>query len=375
MREVIENLVIGGGPAGAASSIDLARSGRAVTLLERKQLPHHKVCGEFISVEAAQQLESLGIDLEGLGAQAVNKLRLISGKSILDVPLPFTAWSLSRRVLDAALLEQASSEGVRVEYGTTANALQRDRDHWAVTAQVSSGETVNIAADCVFLATGKHDLRQWRRRRTQGAGDYIGFKLHLKAEQEQLSRLRNTVELHFFDEGYAGIEPVENGDLNLCFLVKRKTFHDCGKNWQALFAWLAETSPHMQSRLAGAVPVWSRPLAVYGTPYGYLCAPQPEAPGLFRLGDQAAVIPSLAGDGIAIALHSGMLAAQCCAREQSASEYHEQALKVFSRPVRNAQRIGKVLSSSMGREIALRCGRHWPGALHLAIATSRLPQG
>src|ERR1700733_6250880 len=47
-----EVLVLGGGVAGCAASIALARKGRVVTLIEREPTPRHKVCGEFLSGEA-----------------------------------------------------------------------------------------------------------------------------------------------------------------------------------------------------------------------------------------------------------------------------------------------------------------------------------
>ncbi|WP_205083330.1 NAD(P)/FAD-dependent oxidoreductase, partial [Paracraurococcus ruber] len=60
--------------------------------------------------------------------------------------------------------------------------------------------------------------------------------------------------------------------------------------------------------LAGATPLWDRPLAVAGVPYGWR-APAAGPPGLYRVGDQASVIPSFTGEGIALALHSGLAAA------------------------------------------------------------------
>jgi len=47
-----ENLVVGGGLAGAMAGLRLARAGRSVVLLEKEPGAHHKVCGEFLSPEA-----------------------------------------------------------------------------------------------------------------------------------------------------------------------------------------------------------------------------------------------------------------------------------------------------------------------------------
>jgi len=57
-------LVVGGGVAGGAVAAYLARAGRHVVLLERKNGPHDKVCGEFVSGEAADYLRVLDIDVE-----------------------------------------------------------------------------------------------------------------------------------------------------------------------------------------------------------------------------------------------------------------------------------------------------------------------
>lgn len=374
MREVREDLVIGGGPAGAAAAIQLARTGGSPTLLERKPEAHDKVCGEFISVEAAEQLESLGIDLEGLGAEPITRLRLVSGDRAVESALPFTAWSLSRRRLDTRLLECAEDAGVNVCYGTSASGLRQCGADWQVTTRGVNGERADIFARAVFLATGKHDLRQWQRRRPPDAGDYIGFKMHLRLNGTQRQVLANTVELHLFGQGYAGIEPVEDDKANLCFLVNRNVYHHCAKRWTGLLRWLADTSPHMEARLGDAVPLWSRPLAVYGTPYGYIHEGKSGMPGLFRLGDQMAVIPSLAGDGIAIALHSGALAAEARSGGRSAEHYHQQAYETFSKPVRNAGRIAKLLSSRVGRNAALLLGRHYPSLVRFAVSGSRLPR-
>ena len=55
-----EALIIGGGPAGAALGIMLARAGRAVEIIEQSASMHHKVCGEFLSWEAVTYIAQLG---------------------------------------------------------------------------------------------------------------------------------------------------------------------------------------------------------------------------------------------------------------------------------------------------------------------------
>ena len=58
---IFDALVIGGGPAGAATALRLAQGGWSVALVEKKTFPRRKVCGEFISATSLPIMKSLGI--------------------------------------------------------------------------------------------------------------------------------------------------------------------------------------------------------------------------------------------------------------------------------------------------------------------------
>jgi len=362
-------VVIGGGPAGCALAILLARAGREVLLLEKTSVAHDKVCGEFISWEAGHYLRLLGIDLREYGAQPIRRLRVYDGEAQLDSILPFPAWGLSRRCLDAVLMTLARQAGVRVHCGASVNHLVQHNNGWLVS---SSGGT-HWRAQNVFLASGKHDVHGWPREHMQS--DFIGFKMHLRLSQPEQRALHECVEVYLFDAGYAGLELVEEGKANFCLLIKRRVYTKvCGKEWQTLLAWLSAISSHLKRRLAGAESLWSRPLAVYGTPYGYLYHPNPAEPGLFRLGDQMAVIPSFAGDGIAIALHSAFLAAEAVNAGRDAAAYHQQALKNFRRPVRIAGIVASLALTAQGRKSAFLLSSLMPGLMTMTIQGTRLAQ-
>lgn len=337
-------LVVGGGLAGAAAAIGLTRAGRDVVLLERETGPHDKVCGEFLSHEANRYLTDLGLDPRGLGSVSIDRVRLAHKGTTRTAKLPFAAQSLSRRVLDAALLQAAEDSGADVRRGARATSLDRDGEDWAAT--VEGGE--RVAAREVFLATGKHDLRGWKRP-PGPQPDLIGFKMYWRLSPEQMRELGATVELALFPGGYAGLQPVEGGRANLSLLVRKSTFATLGQSWPDLLGHIAAGCAHLRARLEGAEPCSERPLAIASIPYGYVAN---TSDGLWRLGDQAAVIPSFSGDGMSIALHSARLAVEAVLSGQSAGNFQRQMRRDVRRQIGMATMISKSLVTGLGQRAA-----------------------
>lgn len=361
----VENLVIGGGPAGAMAAIKLAEAGRQAMLVEKESGPRDKVCGEFLSREAIGYLRSVSIIPSDLGAESIRFVRLFSGSRMAEAELPFPALSLSRRVLDEALLARAAAAGCEVLRGAAVDHLAAHEAGWR--AKLSNGACID--AQSAFLANGKHDLRGWNRPR--GAqSDLIGLKLHWRLSRTQSDALRDTSELFLFHGGYGGLLLIENEAANFCLVVARQTLRRHG-GWTALFAAIVGENRQLRRRLMGAEALRPRPLAISPIPYGYLAGP---SYGLWRIGDQAAVIPSFTGDGISIALHSASLAAQMRLLGNTPDEYISALRRQLRQSMRLATCLSRAMVTTLGRGSAPTVLSCVPGTMRFIAAATRVPR-
>jgi flavin-dependent dehydrogenase len=124
-------------------------------------------------------------------------------------------------------------------------------------------------------------------------------------------------------------------------------------------------------RLDGAVPAWPKPLSIFRVPYGFIHR-GPDITGVFRLGDQAAVIPSFCGDGMAIALHSARLAAAAIGAGQGEADYHRAIRRAAGPPVRLAHRLYRLTRSRAVRDVALTAAQRWPALLRQIATHTRV---
>ena len=364
MRDSVEHVVIGGGLAGSMLAMRLAAAGREVVLLEKEREAHDKVCGEFLSREAVHYLRQAGTEPLELGAHAIQRVRLHSGMRTVEARLPFTALSLSRRVLDETLLKNAQTTGCEVRRGAFVDKLESIDAGWRV--RLRGGETVH--ARTVFLATGKHDVNAWERGGAR-QGDLVGFKMYWKLAPAQAEVLRAVMELFLFHGGYGGLSLIEGGTANLCLVVRRKILRALG-GWDGLLAKMQNDVPALRERLHDAKPCWPKPLAISPIPYGHLGGP---ADGIWRIGDQAAVIPSFTGDGMSIALHSAALAAEMYLAGKNTVEYTQ----CLTEQLRSGMRVALLLSRSMvtsgGRMLAPFLLSTVPGAMGRIALSTRIP--
>ncbi len=288
--------IIGAGPAGCAAAIGLAQAhGCVVTLIESAPFPRVKVCGECISPAAAGVLESLlSVDqLTALGARRARRYILERANAARSWETPEPTWSVSRGTLDLALLAQARHLGARVLHPATVEGVEYKDD--AVVLRLRG--MIDLHADLVLHADGKgrHDPAGPTPMRP----GVVGCKCLMRLPIGTLSGIH----MRSAPGAYIGLVEVEDG-LATCALTVRASLlaqvkgdHDAllGSLWPAYQpAWRAA---------AGPLGTW---LSCGIAASNYIT---PGHPRSLRLGNAAAAVEPIGGEGIGLALWSGARAA------------------------------------------------------------------
>ena len=358
-----DRLILGGGPAGAAAAIGFARAGHPVLMLERQRDDGDALCGGFLSWRTSATLEAIGLARAELGGHAIDTLRLFAGPHSGAVRLPAPATGLSRRRLDRLLRSIAENCCAAIERGVTVTH--------AAPGRVETADGATIACESLFLATGKHDCRGLARGAPTDPDPMLGLRLRLAPHPALTQIVGSAIELHLFAGGYAGLVLQEDGSGNLCMAVRKSRLKAAGGHPWALLKALAGDSPALGDRIAHAAP--DAPIdAIAAIPYGWRAAVT--VPGLFRLGDQAAVIPSLAGEGIGMALLSGLMAARrhSAGGAPAARAFQADTARASRWPLAVAGLVATAAGNATLRPLLPPLIAHVPGAAALIARLTRI---
>jgi flavin-dependent dehydrogenase len=299
-------IVIGGGISGCATATILASLGHTVLLLEQGHYPAHKICGEFLSTEVMGMLHDLGVahHVNDSGAVPIYETRITSesGRS-WHGQLPGTAYGLSRYRFDKILFDRASSSGAVCRMG---NAVQRvhgnlDDGFFVTTA------TETFAARLVIAAYGKKPAI-FRHRNGMFGGKKQSALVAFKQHHTGSSPI-NGVEVHTFDRGYCGINRVENGAVNVCWMVQAGFFEAHGKRREDVFRAAMERNHHLKKAMSDLIPLPGTLCAISGISLknrGHF------VDDICQVGDASQMIAPFCGDGMGMAIRSAQIAAPLC---------------------------------------------------------------
>ncbi|WP_417602758.1 NAD(P)/FAD-dependent oxidoreductase [Owenweeksia hongkongensis] len=358
---------MGGGLAGLTNAIDLRLRGYDVMLIEKKEYPFHKVCGEYISNEVKPYLQRLGAFPETLQPKSINRFEIssLSGK-IASCSMKMGGFGISRYAFDNFLFERASKLGVRFMLNTTVSDVSFENDEFTVT--LMNGETFKTPV--VIGAFGKRSIldkklgREFFNRKT----DYVGVKHHFKADFPD-----DLVALHNFEGGYCGLSRVENNHVNLCYLTTTKVFKQYGSIQDIEEKHLSQ-NPHLKKFFENAESEFE-PLVI--SQVNFMPKKSVENHVLMS-GDAAGLIHPLCGNGMAMAIHSAKICSgvvdaflqQRISRKEMENRYEQEWGQAFNFRLN----FGKAVQGMFGKPVLSNLGVNvlskFPGLLNKAVQLS-----
>ena len=349
-------VIVGAGLAGLTAAILLAGEKMSVALIEKKELPFHKVCGEYVSNEVLELLHHLGFDPFAHGASRISKLRVStpSGKNIY-ADLDLGGFGLSRFKMDAALLEIAKKNGTDIFTPEKVNDIFFQDNVFCL--KTNSGK--NFTSPLVIGSYGKREMldKKMQREFMNARTGYMAVKYHLTGEYPN-----DEIGLDNFRGGYCGMVKIEENKYNLCYLYKR----DPRDNFDAvkeLEEKVLFENPRIKNIFASSKFIFEEPEVINEISFS---AKEQVKDHVLMCGDSAGLITPLCGNGMAMAVHSGKLLSAIILQYRFSEtlkmkdriEMEKKYTTEWSRHFSSRLRWGRRLQSIFGRPMLTEIGIH-----------------
>ncbi len=346
MTSLLDVIVVGAGPAGSAAACALASRGHRVLLVDRARFPRDKPCGDYCDPGATRALAALGCQdaVLAAGAVPISTMRVVAhnGLEFEGVFPGGPGLLIPRRRLDATLLAHAARSGADVLEGTPLDDVRLDAGHIEVRATHANSRALRarllIAADGMRSAIA----RRVGLRPALSSGRYT-----VGAYFSGLPRATPGGELHLGPNLYCGVAHFGQGAANVCMALPRaffhrrtpdEAFHDGLRALPTLAQTLAEAQRETPYRCVGPVGFATRNVL---------------SERVMLAGDAAGQIEPMTGQGIFLALRSGMLAAEVATHALDTGDFSRQGLRAYA--VRRSKEFaGKLLVARVLQTLAFR---------------------
>ncbi len=310
-------LIVGGGPAGSAAAFWLARAGHEVMLVEKKEYPRDKTCGDALTPRAILQLQDMGFDFDLSEFHKIVGLRSYAGEDMIEMPWPdhsrFPNWGgmMRRRDLDLQVARLAEKEGVLIRENTTATPVIEEGRLTSV-ALANGGDEETMTPKVTIIADGSMN-RFGRELGTARRKDYpmgLAARGYYSSPRSDDPFLESQLDLRDSTgatmPGYGWVFPLGDGTVNVGVGLL-STF----KRWKHV------NTTHMMSDYVVTAPEYwglteeSRLTKPVG---GKLTMAFSKGPlvgsNWITIGDAAGAINPWNGEGISYAYETGRMAAE-----------------------------------------------------------------
>lgn len=337
-------VIIGGGPAGLTAAIHLGKKGMQVTVFEKENYPHHKVCGEYLSKEVIPYLESLEIPFNTVNPKNIQRFNYSSTKGkLLEATLPLGGLGISRYELDFLLYRTACKYNVEIRQEKV-TSINFSGNHF--TAKTSRRK---YKAKFVLGAYGKRDSldKELNRKFFNKPAPWIAIKSHY----EKSDFPDDLVALHNFKGGYCGLSKTETGVVNVCYLATYKSFKQY-RNPEAFRENILRKNPHLDRFFSEATELFDRPLSIAQVSFSRKTAVEDH---IMMIGDTAGLIHPLCGNGMAMAVKSAKIASEVILENDQQeqldrAEMEKEYERRWNREFRGRLKAGKWLQKILQKE-------------------------
>lgn len=357
-------LIIGGGLGGLVTSILLVRNGIQCVLIEKKLYPLHKVCGEYVSNEAAPFLKSSFLFPEEFLPPQIHRFQLssLTGKQV-TIPLDLGGFGISRFNFDHHLYKIALSEGVTIHLKSEVEKVTFINDRFLVEAGTQSFET-----DIVVGAFGKRSKLDiiLNRNFIKKRSPYAGVKYHIRTDHPQ-----DLIALHNFEGGYCGISQIENNVTNLCYLTHRDALRKLG-SIEAFEKEVLWKNPFLKTVLSSADYLFDKPEVINEISFE---TKNPVENHILMVGDASGMIAPVCGNGMAMAIHAGKIAAELVtgfckgkiSRLELEQSYSQKWRQMFAQRLWNGRQVQKLFGNSTMSNLAVNLALNIPSIANLIV--------
>lgn len=337
-------IIVGAGPAGSTAAMLLAASGVSVRVIDRARFPRDKPCGDYCNPGAVDLLRDLGAlpTVHDAGASVISGMRVYAQDgSRFEAPFPVGHGLLIPRLrLDAALLGHAARAGAVIDEGVAVESMWIHPD--AIEVQTTSRR--RLRARLLIAADGMHSViaRQLGRLNLPAHARYT-----VGAYFSGLDRTAPGGELHLGCGLYGGVAHFGGGIANVCLALPRRVWGRARP--QQIFDVALRSLPVLAEAMASA----RRESAFRCSgPVGF--APRDAAADrVLLVGDAGGQIEPMTGQGIFLALHSAVLAAEVAAEGLHTDALSRRRLSTYSRRRRRGI-AGKMAVSRVLQRLAFR---------------------
>ena len=311
-------LVVGAGPAGSAAAAWAARAGLDVVLADAAVFPRDKTCGDGLTPRAIGELQRLGLE-DWLRAHTVNQgLRAHGFGQTLMLPWPggtLPSWgsAVARTELDDHLRTTAIKAGAEAIDGARAVDVRREGDRVAAVVFRSGSETFEIACERVVVADGVRSPlgkvlgRVWHRDTVYA----VAGRSYVASEMSDDPWISSHLELRGEDgeilSGYGWIFPLGTGEVNIGVGSLATSKRPANVAVKPLMQHYADERRE-DFRLSGELRAPTSALLPMGG-----AVSQVAGPNWAVIGDAAACVNPLNGEGIDYGLEGGRLVADVLA--------------------------------------------------------------